>query len=306
MPGIDGLQFLQAIRKRGDTTPLILLTGHGSEEIAAEAFRLGADDYCTKEEGFARYERLLKAIQRVIFVHEQLQQKQAAEEALRKSEEKFRTLSENSQDFITRYSKQCRHLYINRAGSNVIGLPAEEIVGKTHRELGYNEELCRLLEGAIQRVFLTGEPQKEIFEFEGTQGRVVLDWRVFPEFSKAGKVETALGFSRDITELHKTEEQLKSQRDELDAANRELEAFGYSVSHDLKAPLRHIEGYCEVLLEQDVVELNEPGYDYIHRIRSCARNAKQLISDIMKRAQRQATYQRYHETLARFQGKNKA
>lgn len=79
MPYIDGLQFLSMLRGKQISTPFIFLTGQGSEEVAAEALREGAEDYFTKEESFAHYERLVNSIARVIDNHQTLRQKRLME-----------------------------------------------------------------------------------------------------------------------------------------------------------------------------------------------------------------------------------
>ena len=66
MPGMDGLQVLHALRENEVEVPFIFLTGQGNEELAAEALRAGADDYFTKEIGFAHYDRLMNSILRVV------------------------------------------------------------------------------------------------------------------------------------------------------------------------------------------------------------------------------------------------
>lgn len=128
-----------------------------------------------------------------------------SEAALRESEEKFRSLAENSQDYIMRYDEQCRHLYQNAAGYKVSGFSEEEFIGKTHRELGFDEDLCVLWEEKITGVFESGAATSEIFEWESVEGSVYLDLRLYPEFDQDGKVKTVLGVSRDITELKQAE-----------------------------------------------------------------------------------------------------
>ena len=136
-----------------------------------------------------------------------------AEEALLESEEKFRSLSENSQDYIMRYDEQGRHLYQNAAGFRVSGFSEEEFIGKTHRELGFTEDLCDLWEEKITGVFRSGLPTGEIFEWESVDGTVFLDWRLYPEFGQDGKVKTVLGVSRDITEQKEAEEALRESEE---------------------------------------------------------------------------------------------
>ena len=134
-----------------------------------------------------------------------------SDEKLRESEEKFRSLAENSSDYIMRYDRKCRHLYINSAGLRVAGLEAEDLIGKTHRESGFPEYLCHLWEERILQVFTTSEPSNVEFEFTGADGPVILEMNLSPEFDADGNVCTVLGVSRDITERKKIEETLRKE-----------------------------------------------------------------------------------------------
>jgi PAS domain S-box-containing protein len=134
-----------------------------------------------------------------------------SDEKLRESEEKFRSLAENSTDYIMRYDRECRHLYINSAGLRVAGLEAEDLIGKTHHESGFPENLCHLWEERIIQVFKTSEPYKVEFEFTGVDGPVVLELLLSPEFDAEGNVCSVLGVSRDITERKKIEETLRKE-----------------------------------------------------------------------------------------------
>jgi len=147
--------------------------------------------------------------QRVRDLEKEASDRISFEEALRESEEKFRSLAENSHDYIMRYDEQCRHLYQNAAGYKVSGFSEEEFIGKTHRELGFDEHLSNMCEDGIKRVFKSGEPTGEVFEWESVEGSVFLDWRLYPEFDQDGKVKTVLGVSRDITEFKQAEEALR-------------------------------------------------------------------------------------------------
>ena len=143
-------------------------------------------------------------------INQDITERKVAEEALRKSEQQFRALSENSQDFIMRYDKEHRHTYANPACLRVSGMTAEKFIGKTHSELGFPPNLCALWEPAIDRVFDTGQPYCETFVWTGADGEVILDWRLFPEKDDKGRVISVLGVSRDIT-ANKATEQLLSE-----------------------------------------------------------------------------------------------
>ncbi len=80
------------------------------------------------------------------------------------------------------------------------------------------------------------------------------------------------------------DERVNTRTAELKAANNELEAFSYSVSHDLRAPLRHIDGYAEMLLENCGGELGATGHDYVARIRRSVKKMGGTIDDLLKLA----------------------
>ncbi len=88
--------------------------------------------------------------------------------------------------------------------------------------------------------------------------------------------------ARDVTARHQQEDELRHHRDVAEAASRELESFSYSVSHDLRRPLRAIDGFGAALAEECAAQLGETGLDYLARIRRNARRASELIDDLLQ------------------------
>ena len=78
------------------------------------------------------------------------------------------------------------------------------------------------------------------------------------------------------------EQRVRDRTAELQIANKELEAFSYAVSHDLRAPLRHINGYSQMLLEDCADTLSEEGQSHIQRIRNATQRMGQLIEDLLR------------------------
>jgi len=137
----------------------------------------------------------------------------AVDEELRKQEAMYRSLAESSEDIIMRYDRQHRHIYVNKAVSRYLDLRPEDYIGKTKRDMGFDEELLSNWEKVIEDVFTTGEAGFHIFEAESISGPVTMIAQVFPEFDANGKVEYAFSVSRDITKLREYEkEQLKIQK----------------------------------------------------------------------------------------------
>ena len=98
-----------------------------------------------------------------------------------------------------------------------------------------------------------------------------------------------LGIVQDITNKKETEEKIKKLNEdlfryslELTSINKELEAFSYSVSHDLRAPLRSIDGFSEALLEEYSDKLDDVGRDYLRRVRNATQQMGRIIDDLLK------------------------
>ena len=86
-----------------------------------------------------------------------------------------------------------------------------------------------------------------------------------------------------IAELNRgLEQRVRTRTEELEATNKELESFAYAVSHDLRAPLRSIDGFSEALLDDYRDKLDTEGQDYLHRVREAAQRMAELIDDMLK------------------------
>jgi light-regulated signal transduction histidine kinase (bacteriophytochrome) len=90
-----------------------------------------------------------------------------------------------------------------------------------------------------------------------------------------------VGVIRDIRERAKAEKELRKAYNEVKTINKELEAFSYSVSHDLRAPLRSIDGFSAALLEDYVDVLDEQGKNYLQRVRAATQRMGKLIDDML-------------------------
>ena len=104
-----------------------------------------------------------------------------------------------------------------------------------------------------------------------------LSWKAVPLVTK-GLIYAA---AHDVTEQKRSERALHSHASELANANRELEAFSYSVSHDLRAPLRHIDGFAQALVEDYADRLDGTGLNFLSRIRAGAQRMGALIDDLL-------------------------
>lgn len=120
----------------------------------------------------------------------------------------YRSLAESSFDIIMRYDKEGKHTYCNSAGLKSLHLTLDQIIGKSHREMGFPEHLCEFWEEKIVYVYETGKANQWEFEIPNDGGGQIFDWRVMPEFDQNGKIFSVLGVAREITDKKKAEQKL--------------------------------------------------------------------------------------------------
>ncbi|MEG4271811.1 MULTISPECIES: PAS domain S-box protein [unclassified Microcoleus] len=130
----------------------------------------------------------------------------------------------------------------------------QQMLGKTIFEC-YPSELAERFRRENLQVFESGKTLHYQETFVKAGGNVYCDTFKIPLRNLDGEVYALIGTARDITELVETKQALSERTEQLEAANQELESFSYSVSHDLRAPLRHISGFVEALKQR--LELTE-------------------------------------------------
>lgn len=146
------------------------------------------------------------------------------------SEAKFRSLTESIPDYITRFDRQYRQIYVNPAGQRMAGQTEDEMVGRTFREIGCPEDRCIFLEEKIRQVFDSTNSFHTEIEWNSPEGAVVLDLQLVPEFDANAQVTSVLCVARDITRRKQSEESLR-RSSEMQTVLREIaETAGVSSS----------------------------------------------------------------------------
>ncbi|MGJ3244596.1 MAG: PAS domain S-box protein [Elainellaceae cyanobacterium] len=123
-----------------------------------------------------------------------------AEETLRRREQEFRALVENSPDVISRVDRNYRFVYVNPRIEETTGIPSAHWIGKTELEMGFPETLVNPWHTALQHVFDTGEELVYESDFPSPDGIKIWLVRMVPEWSEDGSVQTILNIGRDITD----------------------------------------------------------------------------------------------------------
>ena len=219
-----------------------------------------------------------------------------AEKALRRSEEKFSTIFRSSPDWIAISAlEDGRLIDVNDAFLRITGYSRNEVIGKTSAELGLwvdPEERGRFVELLREKREIRSHEAK--FRLKSGEVRIFLR---SAELIELDGETCVINITRDITERKRAGEEIKKlnmelqQRvAELTGANKELDAFGHSVSHDLRAPLITIGGFSRRLLKNYSGVLDTKGREMLKTIQSNVGMMEDLINDLLtfSRSGRQA------------------
>jgi PAS domain S-box-containing protein len=211
-----------------------------------------------------------------------LQAKRAAETTLREAEqelnyqcdafERFFALSidmmciSNSSGYLTRASPSF----------DALGYSREDMLSRPILELVHPDD-----KSATQAAYDKLSPGGPTINFENRYRRKDRSYRWLSWASGQDNLGMVYSMARDITEAKHSHEALVHAKDAVQDANRELETFSYSVAHDLRAPLRSIDGFSQALLEDHVEDLDVTGRTYLTFIRESAHHMAQLIDDLL-------------------------
>ncbi len=223
------------------------------------------------------------------------------EQELLESEKKYRLIAENTAETISILDLNLRYKYISPAIYRTKGFTPEEAMAKSLEETIAPECLEEALGMFVRKMDLLKKGlldldqsyRLEMQEYCKDGSLIWVDSSISFITDENDNPVGILSVSRDITQMKETklelkrlneelEERVKDRTKELEAANRELAAFTYSVSHDLRAPVRSIEGFSEAVLEDYADKLDEQGRNYLERIASAGKRMNALIEDLLK------------------------
>ncbi len=226
-----------------------------------------------------------------VVVERDITDRKRMEEALRQEQRFSKSVLDNLPEIFYLFTyPENRFRLSNKQVETLLGFNAEEIHDRHVTEWFAPEYRDAILK-AIDEVMENGQSSIEA-------PLLAKDGHQIPFFLTGAKFEVNdqsyfMGIGMDLTERKKAEKELEKYHEHLEelvrertihleASNKELEAFSYSASHDLRAPLRSIEGFSQALLEDYRDKLDIQGKDYLTRIKTATRRMADLIEDMLQ------------------------
>ncbi|MEH2281419.1 MAG: response regulator [Nostoc sp.] len=281
LPSFDGISALEIARNRTPEVPFIFVSAALGEELAIEALKNGATDYVLKQ----RLGRLVPSVQRALREAKERRERKQAEESLQKSEARYRRIVDTSYEGIWMIDSEGRTEFVNQRMSQMLGYPAEEILGRS------------IFDFMDRSDDIAAEEKLEWFKGEGRDlkerrlrcqdGSYI--WTLISATAILNEQSDCLGaiaMLTDITDRKRTESerdrllQLEQRaRAEAEAANRIKDEFLAVLSHELRSPLNPILGWAKLLQSG---KFDQPSLN--KALKTIERNAKlqaQLIEDLL-------------------------
>ncbi len=271
------------------------------QRVLAGAIERNDDDYFVRLDGSITYNRWEcrpwylsdGSIGGMITYTEVTTERKLVENALRESEKKYRDLYENMMDGFAIADMDGKIVQFNKAFESLLGYSDEELYNLNFADI--TPDKWHVFEKWIIKEQVLKRGYSDVYEKEyRKKNGTILPIEIRTTLISDGKNKSIgmWAIVRDITERKKTEAEIQRLNEnleieverrtsELALANKELESFSYSVSHDLRAPLRAMDGFSLAILEDYGTKLEPQGRDYLLRIREASQKMASLIDALL-------------------------
>jgi PAS domain S-box-containing protein len=292
LPDMNSIHFLDRIRGEDGAVPLpvVVLTGATERSLAASTLLAGAMEYLPKR--YLGPEMLLRAVESARDRFNLAQGRRAAEAALRLSEERYRTLVTTTSQLVWTADVAGNGRGDMLSWREFTGQSAEQMQGSGWAAVVHPDDRQATLDAWADAV-----QHGSSFEIEHRLRARTGEYRYFLARGAAvrnidGSIREWIGASTDITERKQAEAQVRRLNAELEqrvaertarleTANQDLESFSYSVSHDLRSPLRAINGFARILLDEYGADLNADGRRLLDMVADGAKTMTRMIDNVL-------------------------
>lgn len=276
LPRFDALSALKVLREKGLDLPFIIVSGSIGEDTAVAAMKAGAHDYLMKN----NLARLVPAVERELREAEERQKRRQAEQALRDSEKRFRSLIENALDIITVLDAMGTICYVSPSIERVLGHQPNSLIGKIAFDYVHPDDVDSLLSAfhaAIQTPDLAVAAEFRFLHQDGS-------WRVLEAVGKQYVETDGTGRlvinARDITERKQAEETQKALEKEKEL-NELKSRFVSMMSHEFRTPLSVVVLSARLLERFHQVAPEEKMLLYLDRIQGATKRMTQLLDEVL-------------------------
>jgi len=283
---IDGIQAAHEIRNQINV-PIIYLTAHSDGPTLVRAKGTEPFGYLVKP---FKAPELCCAIEIALHKHE-------VEAKLRERETWLSTTLRAIGDGVVTIDSDRKVTFLNPIAEALTGWQCQEAIGKLITEILSlaSAETKALVENPIDRAMVERTSQTlndDVILLAKTGTMIPIDDSATPILSESGNLLGGVMVFRDATQRRRAEDEIRRLNAELErrvlertvqleAANKELESFSYSIAHDLRAPLRGIDGFSEILANQHAANLSPEGLKCLQQIQAGVERMRQLIDDLL-------------------------
>ncbi len=215
----------------------------------------------------------------ILTIFDDITEQKRVEDALRESEEKFRSFVEHANDIVYALSKEGVFTYVSPNWKDILGHDPKEVLGKGIDQFVHPDDLERCAQ-FLQKVLDTGQKQEGI-EYRAQHKNGEWRWHLSnasPLKAQGGNVTSYIGIARDITDRKKVQEELVKAKEAAESANKAKSEFLANMSHEIRTPLNAVIGFSQLLQDTPLSYLQE---QYVDNVNASAQTLLGIINDIL-------------------------
>jgi PAS domain S-box-containing protein len=264
MPRMDGLQVLGRVREAYPAMVVVMMTAHGSEDIAVEAMKKGAVDYISKP--FSS-DDMLKRVERAIRYNRTVQENERLQQSLVAEQKKTEAILQGMAELLIAVDVHGKIMSTNRKAEAVLGCTREELLGRVVEEV-VDAELAPGTALPCRMALDTGEPALDVtYSINSASGKIPVLASASPLRDSSGTLVGSVEIIRDISSLK--------------ALEREREDFVSMLSHDLKNPITSIVGSLDLVREGRLGPINKDQQEFIEAAEESCSEMVEMINSLL-------------------------